>query len=65
MRNVVERRVHRRNQWRAVATGYENRAEAYQVMVILAALALSGAIYQPRPSPGFPGSSDAAFRGWT
>lgn len=37
---IPERRVNRLNQWRAVATRYEKRAEAYRAVVVFAALVL-------------------------
>ncbi len=37
-RNVVERCVNRLEQWRGVATEYEERAAAYRAMVVIAAL---------------------------
>ena len=39
-RNVVERRVGRLKQWRAVATRYEKRAANYRAMVVIAPLTI-------------------------
>src|SRR5262249_48351453 len=39
-RNVVERCIHRLNQWRGLATRYEMRAVNYRAMVVIASIVL-------------------------
>ena len=39
-RNVVERCINRRKQWRGLATRYEKRAANYRAMVVIASIAI-------------------------